>query len=139
MTSSLTTEIATSKADWPYLWAYFYAATLLIISISTFTPAVYSVCEQAGFPQPRNQPVHVYVYLCAGAQFMIGLAVAVLEAAGEWRAVSVIIACSTPMGILGTSLSATKEGMGFGRPFWSHGLLVMVGTSAAWRLLQENW
>lgn len=133
------TDVAATTPGWPYIWASFYSATLLIISVSTFTPAAYSVCEQAGFPQPRNQPLHVYVYLFAGCQFMLGLALAVLEAAGEWRAVSVIIACSTPMGLVGTSLSGTMGGMGFGKAFWSHVLLTTVGTLAGLRLLQENW
>ncbi|KAF2111358.1 hypothetical protein BDV96DRAFT_582043 [Lophiotrema nucula] len=133
------TDVAAPIPEWPYIWASFYSATLLIISISTFTPAVYSVCEQAGFPQPRNRPLHVYIYLFAGCQFMLGLAVAVLEAAGEWRAVSVIIACSTPMGLLGTSLSATKGGMGYGKAFWSHALLTTMGSLAGWRLIQDNW
>lgn len=128
-----------STASWPYMWATFYAGTLLAISISTFTPLAHSVCEQAGFPQPRNEPLHVYVYLFAGCQFMVGLAVAVLEAAGEWRAVSVVIACALPMGLLGTSLAAMKGGDGFGRAFWSHALLTTVGSLAGWTLIRENW
>lgn len=70
---------------------------------------------------------------------MIGLAVAVLEAAGEWKAVSVIIGCSLPMGLLGTTLSGTKGGMGYGQAFWSHALMTTVGALAARRLLQDNW
>jgi len=132
-------DIFLSTADWPYMWASFYSATLLIIAVSTFTPAVYSVCEQAGFPQPRDQPLNVYVYLFAALQFMVGLAVAILEIAGEWRAVSVIIACAFPMGLVGTSLSATKGGLGYGKEFWSHFLLTTIGTLAGWRLLQDNW
>ena len=133
------TDVAAFAADWPYFWAYFYTATLLIISISTFTPAAHSVCEQAGFPQPRDKPMNVYVYLFAGCQFMLGLSLAVLQAASEWRAVSVIVACALPMGLVGTSLSATKGGMGYGPPFWSHCLLLTIGTSAGWRLMQDNW
>lgn len=124
---------------WPYIWAIFYATILLIISISTFTPFAHSVCEQAGFPQPRNQPLNTYVYLFAGCQFMLGLSVAILEAVGEWRAVSVIIASSLPMGIVGTSLSAMRGGNGYGKEFWSHAVMLGIGTSAGWRLLQEHW
>lgn len=138
-TFSTMADLAASLSDWPYIWASFYSAMLLIISVSTFTPAAHGVCEQAGFPQPRNQPLNVYVYICAGSQFMLGLAVAILVAEGEWKAVSVIIACSTPMGLLGTSLAAIKGGMGFGKEFWSHALLTTIGTSAGWRLIQENW
>lgn len=132
-------NIAASVADWPYLWAYFWTATLLFVSMGTFTPAVYSLCEQAGFPQPRNQPLNTYVHLFAGCQFMIGLASAILEGAGEWRAVSVIVACAFPMGIVGTTLSARDGGLGYGSPFWSHALLMTIGTSASWKLIQENW
>ena len=139
MTSSTLTGAAISTADWPYLWAAFYAAILIIISISTFTPAGYDVCEQGGFPQPRNQPLNVYVYLFAGCQFQVGLSVAVLLAAGEWRALSAVIACATPMGLVGTTLSATRGGMGFGKAFFTHCVLMTIGTSAAWRLMQENW
>ncbi|RVX66415.1 hypothetical protein B0A52_09645 [Exophiala mesophila] len=132
-------DITASLADWPHVWASFYAAMLLVVSLGMFTPAAYSICDQAGYPQRRDQPLNIYVYLCAGCQFMLGSSVAILVAAGEWKAVSVIIATSTPMGILGTTLSATKGGMGFGKEFWSHVLLTTIGTSAGWKLVQENW
>ncbi|KAK5061507.1 hypothetical protein LTR84_008051 [Exophiala bonariae] len=132
-------DITLTTANWAYTWAIFYATILLTISISTFTPLAHTVCEQAGFPQPRDQPLHVYVYLFAGCQFMLGLSLAVLEAAGEWRAVSVIVACALPMGLLGTTLSAVKGGQGCGTAFWSHALLTSIGTTAGWRLLVENW
>lgn len=130
----------TDLSSWPYIWPPFYAATLLLISLATFTPLAHRVCEQAGFPQPRTQPLNAYVYLLAGSQLMIGLAVAMLVAAEEWRAVSVIIACSTPMGLVGTSLSARdRTETGLGQAFWSHALLTTVGTLAGWRLMRENW
>lgn len=78
---------------------------------------------------------------------MIGLAVAVLVAAGgKWRAVSVMIACSTPMGLLGMTLSATYGGGGgtkvgySNKASWSHGMLLLtMETVAGWKLMQENW
>ena len=139
ITSSTMTDITASIPSWPYLYASWYSVTLLGISISSFTPAVYSVCEQAGFPQPRNQPINVYVYLLAGSQLLVGLAVAVLEAVSEWKAVSVIISCTIPMGLIGTSLAATKGGMGLGRAFWAHGLATVIASLAAWNLVQDNW
>jgi hypothetical protein len=132
-------DTTTLLSNWPYAWAIFYPVTLLLIAIGTFTPAAHALCEQAGFPQPRDQPLNTYVYLLAGTQFMIGSALAMLEYAGEWRAVSVIICCATPMGLLGTSLSAMRSGEGFGGAFWTHALLTTVGTSAGWRLLQNHW
>jgi hypothetical protein len=68
---------------------------------------------------------------------MLGLAVAILEATHEWRAVSVILACATPMGVIGTTLSATK-GSG-GSAFWMHVVMSTVGTTASYRLVQEHW
>lgn len=129
-------DSTTIAHDWPYYWAVFYAGILLMVSVGTFTPAAYDICESAGFSQPRNQPLNTYVYLFAGCQFMLGLSVAILELAGEWRAVSVIIACALPMGVVGLTQSA-KEG--FTSAFWQHAVMFAVGTSAGWRLMQENW
>ncbi|ETN37703.1 uncharacterized protein HMPREF1541_07326 [Cyphellophora europaea CBS 101466] len=133
------TEIATSLADWPYAWAYFFPVMLLSIAIGTFTPAAHSILEQGGFPQPRHQPLNVYVYLFAGCQSAVGLSVAVLEALGDWKAVGVILGCLTPMALLSTSLSAVKGGTGLGSAFWTHGVMTVIGTRAAWRLVQEHW
>jgi hypothetical protein len=130
-------ELATLTNEWHYGWAYFFAFILLLNAVLMFTPAAHAICEQGGFPQPRNQPFNVYVYLFAGCQLMVGLSVATLIATDEWRGVSVILACATPMGVLGTTLSATM-GSG-GSAFWTHVVLLGVGTMASYRLVQENW
>lgn len=67
---------------------------------------------------------------------MLGLAVAVLEYAGEWRAVSVIITCAFPMGVVGTTLSGMS---GIDKSFWNHVVMMAVGTSASWKLMQVHW
>ncbi|KIW40817.1 uncharacterized protein PV06_07989 [Exophiala oligosperma] len=142
---SSTTTAATIISAWPYVWAYVYSFMLLSIALATFTPAAHHVAERAGFPQPRDRPLNVYVYLLAGSQLMIGLSVAVLVFLGDWKAVSVVIACSTPMGLIGTTLSARTPSTGGGggiignKPFWSHAMMVTIGTCAAWRLIKENW
>jgi hypothetical protein len=128
-------DTVSTTSNWPYIYATLWSALLLTNCIGTFTPAVYTMTEQAGFPQPRNQPLNVYVYLFAGCQFMIGLASAILEATGEWKAVSVIIACSVPMGCLSTIICA----MGIGKGAYTHGMLTSIAAVAAWRLMQENW
>jgi hypothetical protein len=122
-------------SNWPYIYATLWSALLLINSIGTFTPVVYSMTEQAGFAQPPNQPLNVYVYLFAGCQFQVGLASAVLEYVGEWKAVSVIIACSIPMGCLSTTICA----LGMGEGMWTHGILTGIAAVAGWKLLKQNW
>jgi hypothetical protein len=127
-------------APWPYYWPPFYASTLLLNSALTFTPLCRSLCASAGFPQPPARPLNVYVYLFAGTQFMIGSSVAVLCWLGEWRAVSVIVVSATPMGILGTGLSASDMGEGrYGKAFWTHVGLLSVGTLASWALVRREF
>jgi hypothetical protein len=126
----------TILAAWPYAWAYFYPTILLVNAILTFTPAAHAICEQGGFPQPRNQPLNTYVYLFAGCQLMLGLAVAILEYTGEWRAVSVILASATPMGVIGTTLSSMH---GFDKAFWTHVVMFTIGTSASVNLVRQYW
>ncbi|KEF54006.1 uncharacterized protein A1O9_09801 [Exophiala aquamarina CBS 119918] len=151
-------------AGLPYLITH--GITLLLLSVfimSWISPR--QLCASALFPQAPDRPLPTFFYIFAVRELVLGLALLLLQAYGEWRAVVVLLACISINGIgdfffaalevgfdesvkagygqgQGQGKGRGKEGAG-GSLWWAafkgHGVPTIAGYWAAWRLWQEHW
>ncbi len=79
-----------------------------------------------------------YFYIFAVRELVLGLALLILEAYNEWRAVTVLLAC---IGLNGVSdvYFAGSLGGGWWPAFKAHGVLTIIGYWTVWKLWQEHW
>jgi hypothetical protein len=148
--SSLTSSIPAL----PYLIVY--GITILLLSVFIFSlidPR--TICAAALFPQPADKPLHTFFYLFAVRELVLGLALLLLEAYGEWRAVVVVLGCVGINGVgdffiagfrMGSEEGAEKgrqNGGGSAGRWWAsfkaHGVPTIFGYWAVWKLWQEHW
>jgi hypothetical protein len=128
-------------ADLP-AWPYIFVATLPFWMIGVFivaqTPAVHAMCDQVGFPQPRSQPLNSFFWLFVNKEGCMGLIMLLLQLAGEWRAVGIVLSVMCIGGAGDLYLSIAKGRMGLVEAFQAHGVMTGVGVWAAWRILDEH-
>lgn len=142
--------MASSIPALPYLVAY--GVTILLLSVFIFSlidPG--TICAAALFPQPAGKPLNTFFYLFAVRELVLGLALLLLEAYGEWRAVTVVLGCVGLNGVGDFILAGlrmgseegTEKGNGSASRWWdsfkAHGVPTILGYWAVWKLWQEHW
>ncbi|ETN36804.1 uncharacterized protein HMPREF1541_09082 [Cyphellophora europaea CBS 101466] len=145
----------TLLSQWHYLFAYFCPLFMFAVFLNSLsiTRSV-EMCKQVGFPpkrpvgagsssqkQQQTSPTRLdpFFYLFAQRCFGIGLMLTILEACGEWRAVSVMLGCMCVNGVRDGWLVLTDGEGGVGKAFAAHWGITIVGACSTWRLWAEHW
>jgi hypothetical protein len=129
-------------SSWPsfsYVFPYAVAAWQMgVFFASLSTSASHTLLEQVGFPQPRDKPLHYFWTMFAVKELMSGVIFLLLSWAGEWKAVSIVLAVSCGGGMMDTIMAATKGGVGWIEAFKAHGVVTAVGIYVAYQLWLDN-
>ena len=147
-------DIFSSLPPFQYLVAYFIPVMLLGVFLGSLV-SPHAICASACFPQPADKPMHTFFYLFAVRELCLGLALLALEAYGEWRAATILLACIGINGIgdfliAGSQKIVTPSGNGKskgnagGGSWWSssfmvHGTPTIIGYWTVWKLWQEHF
>jgi hypothetical protein len=129
-------DILSDLPPFHYLIAYFIPVILLGVFFGSLIDP-HGICNAALFPQPAGR-MHDFFWLFAIRELVLGMALVILEAYGEWRAATVLLAC---IGINGVTdfFSRAAAGKGILKSFQVHGVPTVAGYYAVWRLWQEHW
>ncbi|EXJ74545.1 uncharacterized protein A1O5_02841 [Cladophialophora psammophila CBS 110553] len=120
-----------------YLIAYLIPVMFLGVFVGAFV-SPHALSASASFPPPTDKVSLTFFHLFAIRQLCLSLALLVLEACNEWRAVVIVLACVGVNGISDFLLSAAS-GAGWGSSFRTHGIPTVVGYWTVWELWQEHW
>lgn len=123
---------------WPYIFATILPLWLFGVYAVGQSSYAHDMCDQVGFPQPRNQPFNEFYWLFLNKEAVFGLIMGSLGLAGEWKAVGIVLACCCVGGFGDLNLSMTVGRMGFWEAVQAHGLVSGIGAWAAVRLIREN-
>ncbi|KAJ9606661.1 hypothetical protein H2200_008669 [Cladophialophora chaetospira] len=131
-------EALSSIPPLQYLVAYFLPIMFLGVFIGALV-SPHSLSAAALFPQPADKPMHPYFYLFAVRELVLGLALLILEANNEWRAVTALLGCVGLNGVSDCIIAATLSGGGWWPSLKVHGIPTVIGYWSVWKLWQEHW
>ncbi|KAI1629928.1 hypothetical protein EDD37DRAFT_604795 [Exophiala viscosa] len=134
---STTMDVLSSLPPFQYLVAYFLPIMFIGAFISSFANP-HAVTASVCFPQPADKPINAFVYLFAVRELVLGIALILLEACNEWRAVVILLACVGING-MGDFLLAGNLGTGWRSSFMCHGIPTIVCYWTVWKLWQEHF
>jgi hypothetical protein len=121
----------------PYLAVSILPCMFISVAILTII-SPHDMAEGAGFAQPRNQPINAFVWLFMGKEAVMGVTLAILEAAGEWRAVAILSAALTVNGF-NDFAQCGRGPAGWSKAFRAHGVMTLVFCAVSWQLLLNHW
>lgn len=137
--------------SWPYLFASSAAFVPIGFFITAQTHYARAMCAEVGFAQPlspnlklkgqqsQEPELNSLFYLLANKEAVIGLVLLALQAAGEWKAVGIMLMCVCVCGGGDMYVSVTRGSFGLWKGFQRIGLIKCIGIWAAWRICEENW
>ncbi|ETN44825.1 uncharacterized protein HMPREF1541_09700 [Cyphellophora europaea CBS 101466] len=127
-------------------------------SIGAQTRYAHAMCAQAGFAQPlspasprgkgvqrqiqsrdNDQEMNSLLYLLANKEAVIGIVLLALQAAGEWKAVGIMLGVVCVGGLADMYVAVVRGSFGAWEAFWTIGFVKFIGTWAAWKICLENW
>jgi len=98
-----------------------------------------AIVNAAAFgPMPANTPMNTEYWLFVLRELCLGVALLVLEAYGEWRAVTVLLGCVGINGV-GDFVLAGMKGAGWKASMTSNLVPTLVGYWAVYKLWEEHW
>ncbi|KAJ9646890.1 hypothetical protein H2204_000582 [Knufia peltigerae] len=121
-----------------HLIAYAIALMLIGVFIGCLV-CPHKIAAAACFPEPADQPMHVFFYLFAVRELCLGLALLVFLSYEYWKSATILLAIVGINGISDFLISGFHGKEDWRTSFYKHGIPTLIGYYGVLRLWQDNW
>lgn len=130
-------DLFTSLPPVHYIFAYIFPVFLIGVFFSATTNPQ-AIAKSLDFKEPQKKEDEPFVYMFAVRELAFGVALLILIACDEWKAVTIVMGCAG-IGGMGDFILDVRVGHGWSHVVKTHGLPTLVGYWVVWKLYQNWW